>query len=344
MFKGKYGYCAPEQLEGARDRSPHRRLLPRHRAVGVPDRRAPLRRRHRRRRPSTRSARGRSSRRARCAPRSRRSSTRSRCGRCRAIRTALPDRARHVRGAGSLPARAATTGPPARAWAAGSRRSSGPSGRRLKKAISQGGEIEATLDRLFALNAIKPASGEATGAQTGSSGGQGAKAQPRALWSTSLGSHPSGNRRSASGRTSIPRRGAPRRADGRRRPPAGPVVTSLRGGRSPRPLSVVSAPRRRASRCRSRSGSSCCSPALGGASRRSCCAASVRSPRRRRHRRRAPPRRLEIRSQPPGAHVFVDGSPSGLRDAPRRYGPVGRHHRAASGWTSRGYRAGHRRR
>ena len=48
----------------------------------------------------------------------------------------------------------------------------------LKKAVSQGGEIEPTLDRLFALNAIRPATGERTGERTGSSGGQ-AKAQPR---------------------------------------------------------------------------------------------------------------------------------------------------------------------
>src|SRR5204862_437075 len=67
------------------------------------------------------------------------------------------------------------------------------------KAISQGGDIESTLERLFALNAIKPAHAEVTG----STGGDHAKAQPRALWSTSIGSHPShpshpsGDRRSS---------------------------------------------------------------------------------------------------------------------------------------------------
>ena len=66
----------------------------------------------------------------------------------------------------------------------------------LKKAVSQGGDVETTLDRLLALNAIKPASGEATGERSGSSGGA-HKAQPRALWSTSVGSHPSGDRRAS---------------------------------------------------------------------------------------------------------------------------------------------------
>ena len=95
----------------------------------------------------------------------------------------------------------------------------------LKKAISQGGEIEATLDRLFALNAIRPATGERTGERTGSSGGQ-AKAQPRALWSTSFGSNPSGNRRSGSG-ASDRRAVAPlvigRPRDGRHAAHAGPA-------------------------------------------------------------------------------------------------------------------------
>jgi hypothetical protein len=180
----------------------------------------------------------------------------------------------------------------------------------LKKAISQGGEIEPTLERLFALNAIKPASGETTSTQTGSSGGQGAKAQPRALWSTSLGSHPSGNRRSASGRPIDSSAGRPS-SDGRATgPTAGPVVTSMPaavrtpGSGAPAPrratklpivlgvglvlagIGVVAAVTLRGEKSFSDA------PAASGARATAT---------------------LEIRSEPPGAHVFVDGTPSGLR-------------------------------
>ena len=130
VFKGKYGYCAPEQIEGARDRSPHRRLLPGHRAVGVPDRRAPVRREHRRgdhrRRPlaADRAA-------QRAAPRGSAGARRDHAARAGARSgAALPERARHVRGARSLPDRAETAGRPARASGAGWRRSSAPSARR----------------------------------------------------------------------------------------------------------------------------------------------------------------------------------------------------------------------
>ena len=193
----------------------------------------------------------------------------------------------------------------------------------LKKAISQGGEIEPTLERLFALNAIRPATGEATRTQTGSSGGQGAKAQPRALWSTSLGSHPSGNRRSASGRPieSASGRSSPSSlstssslsssSSGRGTgPTAGPVVTSMptavatggsgapaprRGATLPIALGVVLV--------------------LGGIGAVAAVVlrgghASSETPVATATRATAT---LEIRSEPPGAHVFVDGTPSGLR-------------------------------
>ena len=115
---------------GQAGRSPHRRLLPGDRAVGVPDRRPPVRREHRRRDDrcgpvaSDRGA-------ERAAPR--RSAGAGRDHDARALarsRPAVSNRARHVRGAGSLPARARTTGPPARASAGGWSRSSGASGRR----------------------------------------------------------------------------------------------------------------------------------------------------------------------------------------------------------------------
>jgi len=190
----------------------------------------------------------------------------------------------------------------------------------LKKAISQGGEIEATLDRLVALNAIRPASGETT--NTGSTGGQ-HKAQPRAMWSTSIGSHPSGDRRasepsfvspsgalpsggsalsrsSSSGRSALATPSSPARAasaalrgalDGsevRAQPGARkstlPIVLGVGlvlGG-----MAVVGAVALRGERSFSD------------------------APAQRTGRATA---RLEIQSQPPGAHVFVDGSPSGLR-------------------------------
>jgi hypothetical protein len=179
----------------------------------------------------------------------------------------------------------------------------------LKKAISQGGEVEATLERLFALNAVRPTSG-GTGERTGSSGGQ-AKAQPRALWSTSIGSHPSGERRSdpssfgaAPGRVSSSARSAVGTPPTPTRAAAaavrGAVETGDRGQSAPRKsmlpialgvglvlagIGVVAAVGLRGERSFSDS-------STGGAR------ASAT---------------LEIKSQPPGAHVFVDGSPSGLR-------------------------------
>jgi hypothetical protein len=185
----------------------------------------------------------------------------------------------------------------------------------LKKAISQGGEIEPTLERLFSLNAIRPTSGGGTGERTGSSGGQ-AKAQPRALWSTSIGSHPSHpsspgrtdpslSRSSSGGRAALPTPPTPTRAaaaalraavetgEGRAQPtggkPAGkkstvPIVLGV--GLVLAGLGVVAAVGLRGER--SFSDSSATGVARAAAT-------------------------LELKSQPPGAHVFVDGSPSGLR-------------------------------
>jgi len=191
----------------------------------------------------------------------------------------------------------------------------------LKKAISQGGEIEATLDRLFALNAIRPASGEMTSTQTGSSGGQG-KAQPRALWSTSLGSNPSGNRRSASGRpidsasgrsSSLSSSSSSLSSSSSGRgtgPTAGPVVTSLPTA-GPTTGSGAPAPRRGVTLpivlgvvlVLAGIGVVAAVALRGGGSLSGTPAATAT---------RATAT-LEIRSEPPGAHVFVDGTPSGLR-------------------------------
>jgi len=187
----------------------------------------------------------------------------------------------------------------------------------LKKAISQGGEIETTLERLFALNAVRPTSdtdNPGTPGNTGSTGGH-AKAQPRALWSTNFGSSPSGERRPSdpslgsfsggpgSGRSSSgartafvtaasPARAARAAVDGSvappdpavRRSPLLPIalgVGLVLGG-----IVVVAVVAFRGER------------SFSDAPERAVVRATAT---------------LEIRSDPPGAHVFIDGSPSGLR-------------------------------
>ena len=183
----------------------------------------------------------------------------------------------------------------------------------LKKAISQGGEIEATLERLFALNAIKPA--ERRGDQHADRlvGRPGAKAQPRALWSTSLGSHPSGNRRRRRAGPSVPRRGARRRADaatGAAPPPARPSRSVPAAVPAPASRRVRAAARRHAAdRARGRPRARPASVS----SRRSCCGASDRSPRRRRRRRGAPPRRWRFAASHPARTCSSTATPSGLR-------------------------------
>jgi hypothetical protein len=186
----------------------------------------------------------------------------------------------------------------------------------LKKAISQGGDVGPTLERLFALNAIRPAGAEVTNTGTGSSGG-GAPAQPRAMWSTSMGSHPSGDRRasessygsssvrtpatrsSASVRAALPTPVSPARAAGGRGEAAAqshPGVAARRSSaRLPLVLGVVLV--------------------LGGLG----VAGAVAMRGERSFSESAAPRAgratvsLEIQSEPAGAHIFVDGSPSGLR-------------------------------
>ena len=113
----------------------------------------------------------------------------------------------------------------------------------LKKAISQGGEIEPTLDRLFALNAIKPTT--ATGpAREPASGPDRRAARRRRSRARSgrpaSGSHPSGNRRSGSGQpTEGPSLrsssgGADRRRDAAHADPCRGGRAASGGGRAPR--------------------------------------------------------------------------------------------------------------
>ncbi len=189
----------------------------------------------------------------------------------------------------------------------------------LKKAISQGGEIETTLERLFALNAVKPTSdtdNPGNVGNTGSTGGH-AKAQPRALWSTSFGSNPSGERR-----PSEPSLGSSSGSGGQA------LGRSSSGGRT---AFVTAASPARAARAAVDASVAGPDPAarrsplmmvalgvglvLGGVG-----VVAVVTLRGERSFSDAPERAaaratatLELRSDPPGAHVFIDGSPSGLR-------------------------------
>jgi len=190
----------------------------------------------------------------------------------------------------------------------------------LKKAISQGGEIEATLERLFALHAIRPAHAEVTG----STGGH-ALAQPRALWSTSVGSHPSGDRRSGSEPSFTPPTIGPTLADGlagRGSSGARSAVTPPTPARAAAALRVArDTADPRPPRAGRRAGISLTIAlgvglllagvgVVGWVALRGEHSFSGTPPSSRAARATAT---LEIRSQPSGAHVFVDGSPSGLR-------------------------------
>ena len=197
--------------------------------MGVPDGRAPVRREHRRRddrRGPLASDRGAE----RAAPRRSARAGRDHAARARPrSRPAVSDRARHVRGAGSLP-----DGPGRPAHQQERRPVDGVDLRDRAGDVEEGDQ-PGRRDRSDARSAVRAqrdpagATGERTGERTGSSGGQ-AKAQPRALWSTSFGSHPSGSRRSASG--------APTEAAvaplvigrARRRPPRRPRRPGGRGG------------------------------------------------------------------------------------------------------------------
>ena len=170
----------------------------------------------------------------------------------------------------------------------------------LKKAISQGGAADGSLDRLTALDAAKPATGEGSGSTGGTR-----RPQPRAVWSTSFGSggtSPSGGRATApretgSNRSAQPSNaGASAPADTRRRAPLGqpPAKGTGNKGRFAIPVTLtitlglavggVVVLRGQGSSPASSSGPE----ARGTVS-------------------------LDLRSDPPGAHIFVDGSPSGLK-------------------------------
>jgi hypothetical protein len=182
----------------------------------------------------------------------------------------------------------------------------------LKKAISQGGEIEATLDRLFALNADPPrqrASGRASGPDPRAASARRSRARcgRRASAATrrAIGARPSGQSIGGAGRVVVGRArrgGTPATLARRRRAHAAGAAASRRIGPGGAPGTTVPIVigvalvlgghrRRRGGRAAGR-------------------ALVLEAPAARAARATAT---LEIRSQPPGAHVFVDGTPSGLR-------------------------------
>ena len=194
----------------------------------------------------------------------------------------------------------------------------------LKKAISQGGEVEAALERLATLDAAaRAASGDVTGSVTGSASGRptSSKVQPRAMWSTSFGSgatdpgdsRPSApqQRVSASAiRPPEPQRATAESATRVRRTgsvPARPVAAPPAKGRLPLVTIVVLAVAAGlvvgGVVLRTRSSVPDAAPAVAASGTAT----------------------LEIKTEPAGAHVFVDGSPSGiLTPAVLKGLPVGR--------------------
>ncbi|HMF44204.1 MAG TPA: serine/threonine-protein kinase [Polyangia bacterium] len=181
----------------------------------------------------------------------------------------------------------------------------------LKKAISQGGEISPILDRLFALHAIRPPGDNSSARElTGTTGGN-APAQPRAMWSTSIGSHPSGDRgsstpsfrapsrSSSSGRAALPTPRSPARAAALRATADPSDVRPGPPGRWRAKLSIVVA----------------VALVVGGLG--IVAAVAMRRDHSLSETPASPALRatatLEIRSDPPGAHILVDGNPSGLR-------------------------------
>ena len=169
----------------------------------------------------------------------------------------------------------------------------------LKKGISQGGSVEGTLERLAALDAPRTTGG--TG--PGSSGGE-SKVRPRALWSTSFGTtesitnpgaRPSSMARSIQPATTlggavgaIPATGSvspPSSPGPRRRGATGPILAGS--------LLLVGAVALVAVRGTSRD-----ADGRSGAPPSSSTRTTAT---------------LRLASQPPGAQIFVDGSPSGLK-------------------------------
>jgi len=190
----------------------------------------------------------------------------------------------------------------------------------LKKAISQGGEVEAALERLAALDAaVRAASGDVTGSASGRA--PSSKVQPRAMWSTSFGS---GATDPGDSRPSAPQQRAsasgirppdPQRVTGGSVPrvrrtgslPAQPVAAPAAKARMPLVTIVVLAVT--------------AGLVVGGVVLRTQGSAAESPP----AVAASGTTTLEIKTEPAGAHIFVDGSPSGMLTPATLKGlPVGR--------------------
>lgn len=169
----------------------------------------------------------------------------------------------------------------------------------LKKSISQGDNVEATLERLKSID-------EATSRRS--------SAQPRTLWSTSFGAAASGAGRSSSSLATEPPRG------GSTDP--GELLSTRRVSVVPEPAAVAPQSRPRATRIMLAASLSAVGLlAVGGVLMRGAflhpgAPATVSAP---------TTANLELRSQPAGASIFVDGSPTGLKTPAVLSGlPIGR--------------------
>jgi serine/threonine protein kinase len=166
----------------------------------------------------------------------------------------------------------------------------------LKKAISQGGGAEGNIERLVALDGPKPATGE------GSGSGSSSRPRPRAVWSTSFGM-PSGSGSDVS-RPSFPSgSGGEGGASPSGSPSAGPTAARL--------YLASSAAAARRSGPRTVLVAVAIAIGLGGAA-----FAWLRA---RGDGAQPPPvsvqttGALDLESRPSGADVFVDGNPTGLK-------------------------------
>jgi serine/threonine-protein kinase len=192
----------------------------------------------------------------------------------------------------------------------------------LKKAISQGGAVEETLARLAVLDAARPTAGGRTGSSRG-----GSQARARTLWSTSFGATEDGSGRADSGRSTLP-------STARFSTLAIPtflVSEGSTGATSGAPPANFSGPLLPGAPGRLRVAGIAAGAlvlaavillmAAGGSPRDPAGASSASSP----TSAASAAAKLEVQSRPPGAQVFVDGSPSGLKTPAVLSGlPVGR--------------------
>jgi hypothetical protein len=183
----------------------------------------------------------------------------------------------------------------------------------LKKAISQGDEVEGALERLRTID-----KGRVVGAEVDEATASRSKVQPRALWSTHFGSgasQPGDARPSSAGLPAPALRSASHASvSAPRLPPPGSRATSHRDDMmSTRPVPIVPMPG--PTRAAPRSGATrvvmitSLVAAIGLVAIAGVAWRGEKSPAAASSRAIST---LNVQSQPPGASIFVDGSPTGL--------------------------------